>query len=178
MKNYTKQISVLVLAMGLGLSACAANAVTDMTSLDLNGVAASPTYGAGASFSDTFGFTVGTLADYNNPNLNVTAAAGMAVQAALSSTAGINISNFSLYDNQNHLITASTNMSSLVSGALTNGIYTLDVTGTSSNPQGAYNVNVFAVSAVPEPGEWALMASGLGLFGFIATRRSKVKQDA
>ena len=29
------------------------------------------------------------------------------------------------------------------------------------------------VSAVPEPGEWTLMASGLGLLGFIAIRRSK-----
>ncbi len=32
-------------------------------------------------------------------------------------------------------------------------------------------------SPVPEPGEWALMASGIGLLGFIATRRSKAAKE-
>ena len=32
----------------------------------------------------------------------------------------------------------------------------------------------YQVAAVPEPGEWALMASGLGLLGFIAIRRKTV----
>jgi hypothetical protein len=32
-------------------------------------------------------------------------------------------------------------------------------------------LNVAAVAAVPEPGEWLLMLSGLALIGFIATRR-------
>ena len=37
-----------------------------------------------------------------------------------------------------------------------------------ANNVGAYNVSV---SAVPEPGEWALLASGLGLLGFMARRK-------
>ena len=32
----------------------------------------------------------------------------------------------------------------------------------------------YSVSSVPEPGEWALMLSGIGLMGFIATRRKTV----
>ncbi len=36
----------------------------------------------------------------------------------------------------------------------------------------------YPLTPVPEPGEWALMASGLGLLGFIATRRSKAVKAA
>lgn len=44
------------------------------------------------------------------------------------------------------------------------------------NPGAALAVrvgNVGNVATVPEPGAWALMASGLGLMGFLAKRRSK-----
>ena len=52
--------------------------------------------------------------------------------------------------------------------------YALEVMGnlTSGNTHGSYAGNV-SIDPVPEPSEYALMATGLGLFGFIATRRSK-----
>lgn len=37
------------------------------------------------------------------------------------------------------------------------------------------NINVSAVSAVPEPSTYALMLGGLGMVGFMATRRRKQK---
>jgi hypothetical protein len=37
----------------------------------------------------------------------------------------------------------------------------------------SYAVAAPVVAAVPEPGEWALMLSGLALIGFIATRRKE-----
>jgi PEP-CTERM motif len=48
-------------------------------------------------------------------------------------------------------------------GAANADVWTLSSTGNLTA--------VAAVAAVPEPGEWLLMLSGLGLIGFIATRR-------
>ena len=54
--------------------------------------------------------------------------------------------------------------------------------------QGTYNAspaNTFTrydvsaqITAVPEPSEWALMLSGLGLMGFVARRRRAVSEAA
>lgn len=43
----------------------------------------------------------------------------------------------------------------------------------SSSPGGYTMIDNVNVNAVPEPGEWALMLSGLGLFGFLARRKSR-----
>ena len=43
--------------------------------------------------------------------------------------------------------------------------------GASSWTLGANGLNYAAVSAVPEPSDWLLMLSGVGLIGFIASRR-------
>ncbi len=53
----------------------------------------------------------------------------------------------------------------------TNSSWTLASNGTLSFANGA------PVAAVPEPGEWALMLSGFGLIGFIATRRRNSKNN-
>ncbi|MDD5363763.1 MAG: FxDxF family PEP-CTERM protein [Gallionellaceae bacterium] len=59
-------------------------------------------------------------------------------------------------------------------GVLLGGDYIFQVKGTGfgSGNEGDYSGSFFLqAAAVPEPGEWALMLSGIGLMGFIARRR-------
>ena len=169
MKNYTKQFSGIALAIALGLSAGAASATAysnlDTSSLDASGVAFSQTYNTGDTFNDIFTFTV---------------PANNTVNATLSFiTTNVSISSFSLLDPSNAVVPTTLDLSggigapSLTTGNLSiGGTYKVDVIGTALVKDANYTVGV-TVSPVPEPSEYALMASGLGLFGFIATRRNK-----
>jgi hypothetical protein len=56
---------------------------------------------------------------------------------------------------------------------LTPGNYEFMVTGIGGGAVGGSYGGSLAISPVPEPGEWALMASGLGLLGFIASRNRR-----
>lgn len=51
------------------------------------------------------------------------------------------------------------------------GAYTLHVYGVVAASGGSY-AGTIALAPVPEPGEWALMLSGIGLIGFMLRRRS------
>ena len=64
-----------------------------------------------------------------------------------------------------------TNFFTLTAGAQ----YHFDISGNfgTNATHGQYSI---AIAAIPEPSEWALMLSGLGLMGFIARRRRNVSQ--
>ncbi len=73
---------------------------------------------------------------------------------------------------------------SFPSAVLTGGNYYIQAQGT-FNPLAVEPFNqagyqgggrIAAITAVPEPSEWALMLSGLGLMGFVARRRRKANE--
>jgi hypothetical protein len=55
---------------------------------------------------------------------------------------------------------------------LTAGDHTVDVHGDSGLYGSGYNAKIL-VTPVPEPESWAMMLAGLGLFGFVARRKTK-----
>ncbi len=68
------------------------------------------------------------------------------------------------------------------SGVLTAGDYYIRVQGNyNANPvqnSVQYGSGNLSIQAIPEPSEWALMLSGLGLMGFVARRRRAVSEAA
>ncbi|MCL4472128.1 MAG: FxDxF family PEP-CTERM protein [Sulfuricella sp.] len=56
---------------------------------------------------------------------------------------------------------------------LASGNYILEVRGDVAGTFGGSYAGILNISPVPEPGEWVLMLSGLGLIGFIAARRKR-----
>ncbi|TCJ17926.1 PEP-CTERM sorting domain-containing protein [Parasulfuritortus cantonensis] len=62
---------------------------------------------------------------------------------------------------------------SFTTPALDPGYYFFKVTGNTTGIAGQYS---YSVAAVPEPGELAMMLSGLGLLGFMVHRRTTTQQ--
>ncbi len=172
--NATLSKVVIGLAAVLAFSAQANAATTNLGTL---AVPSSVTIGnnvTAGSFTDSFNFTV----------------ANSAVNAALTSVSfgsavGITGLSASLYNGANLLSSGTVGTSTLMPGvivsgavispyALAAGSYTLKISGSGLAGGGSYGGNLNVVAApVPEPTEGALLLSGIGLLGFIATRRKK-----
>lgn len=57
--------------------------------------------------------------------------------------------------------------------ALTAGTYTLQIKGTVTGAFGGSYAGVLNVAPVPEPASYAMLLSGLAIFGFAASKRNK-----
>ncbi len=121
---------------------------------------------SGGFFTDLFTFSI--------PNASV-ATSLTSINLASSTISGLAVS---LYEGASLVESGvSTNLgsfgwqASLPSVSLLAGNYSLDVTGTASETGGSYGGTLKVAAPVPEPTEGALLLSGLGLMGFIATRR-------
>lgn len=153
------KMTAVALAVTLGLAAGAANATTTSK---LTGTSFQFADGkmAKGSFSDVFNFTEAAKGVMNGFSINDT-------------KNGYSAISYSLYDvTDSKSIYSGSGIGSFNFSELYNAgdKFTLTVKGTDIMTNANYHGTI-STSPVPEASEWAMMASGLGLLGFIATRR-------
>ena len=167
------KMTAVALAMTLGLSAGAVQAAPVWNAFTANGPGYDAIFGnpdITGSFSDSYLFTSPIAA--NGGGIAVTGYGTYGITTQFAS--------FSLIDKNGGATIASGSFlpgpitTINFSGLNTTDIYKLTLAGglVPGISHGSYTGSV-SIDPVPEPSEYALMASGLGLFGFIASRRSK-----
>lgn len=135
---------------------------------DLGTLSASPTGGSGGylagnyAFADEYKFHIGTLS-------TVSAWVGEFNLFGYDLQSGWTVK---LFDGSHALMgaTSVTGSSFSNSGTLGSGDYFVEIAGTTGASGGGYSYSLSA-NPVPEPGEFALMLSGLGLMGYMIRRR-------
>ena len=176
-------MTAVALAITLGLAAGAANATGGTITIDSTG---------NAIFGSTFASTTTGIEDF----WSFTLPSGSGSTGGASVISGVNfktklnnvnINEFELLDTTHGMpvddsgyvtidYPAAPGASSTLtfSGLTVGHTYALEVEGSLAvaGKSGSYSGNV-SIDPVPEASEWAMMASGLGLFGFIASRRNK-----
>ena len=177
-----KTIKLLFAVAAISLAAGAANASTH------NGTSALVFTGDNAIFGTTFAAGSGYTAfddifTFSIPVLS-SGSTGASVIAGFSFPSGWNtlFTSFNLYVNPvvgpDSLVTPGLLSfgglaASLGASNLASGDYYFRVQGNILGDGGSYSGNAnLAVTAVPEPGEWALMLSGFGLIALMIRRRS------
>lgn len=149
-------------ALALGLQAAPALAASySAGALSSTPYINSAVLGAGA-FTDSYAFSLAPAAQV--------VGSGVSLELPLGSLFLLHIDNLtlSLYDAGDSLLDTWSGNPADFDTLLAAGNYTLKVSGTADGlAGGAY---LFSIAAVPEPGQWALLAAGLGL---LALRKRK-----
>lgn len=156
-----KFLSSLALAAGLAASASAGAATYDLGALPV-GVTQFGTYQVSGTFSDTIDFTIGTLS-------SLSAGVG-ALNFSLGGTPYKNISNLDLtiYNSKGTDLGSGTD---LTLKGLAAGSYYAIVSGQATGSAGGEYGGAISLSPVPESSTLAMLLAGLGVMGYVVSRR-------
>lgn len=167
-KLLTRWLAVGVLGLGIAAGSAGAStyAIGDLTALGSHS-GASATFAAGASFSDSWTFTLsgGTNLFTGFFSSVFTPQSGfISPLTIVLSGPGGSMTSWSVVTSPG----ASGVQFSLYTASLPAGSYSLDIGGTAVRPA-SYSIDLTA--AVPEPGHWQMLLAGLALIGGILRRR-------
>jgi hypothetical protein len=165
--NLVKSIKLLVVAAALSL-ASSAFAFTSTALTFAGNVASFENYTLIGPIDDRWTFNVASSSTgtYDTDYMLAFTAKGKVF-------ANINNYDVSLWNASNVQVATTETPDGLFGSALISaGSYYLKVAGTGVGQAGGNYWGTLTVSPVPEPGEWALMLSGLGLIGFMVRRRT------
>lgn len=182
MKNNTRSILAVLAFAGSALLSQAATAAVDISSLPK---AVKLESGGSLTFGDKFKNNQQGSFFYDVFTFNVTQPSALNVVLTSQSTSaltGLNLTGFGLYSSVGNTLlqggtqelSGATDKWSLSFANLAAGAYYMKVSGDVVFSTGAtFSGNGNLVSAVPEPGTYAMLLAGLGLLGFVARRRQK-----
>ena len=175
MKSIFSRITVVSLALWLGLAAGSVNAGVPT----LSGWDGSTETGYNASFWNTGVSSV--FSDWISFSMPASSSGNGQSNVISLGTGGITFTAFNLYKSAILIATGILDgSSSLLSfaGATTPGNYSLNIAGYKLNPSASasYAGNI-AISPVPEPETYAMLLAGLGLLGFSFRRRKSETLD-
>lgn len=148
----------------LAVAALLATSASAFAATDLGTLGSDPVFfnGSGSGFVfDTFTFT---LSEMSNLRIDVT-------DLKFPPTWSFGNFGIALLDSTFNKIGGANGTDGLSFSGLAAGTYALAVTGFTSGSMGGAYAGVLAAAPVPEPETYALMLAGLGIVGFIASRR-------
>jgi hypothetical protein len=159
----SKLVGRLLLAVGLAVSLNAAAATYNLGTLPIGETDFGINNVGKGTFSDTINFSLGSASNLETGISSLELVLGGSVRFGISSL------NMALYNSAGAKLGGGTDIT--VSNALPTGSYFAVITGIGSGSSGGKYAGAFLVSAVPEPGIWAMLLVGIGLLGFTAMRR-------
>jgi len=138
--------------------------------------AASISYAGGSGTFGNSGIAAGSFTDLLNFTLPVSGTGNFTIT---TSSTGVDFKNVTIDGHAFSLTSVGPfDYGFLIGQALTAGVKTLSIGGTSTG-NGSYGGSItFSAAAVPEPATWAMMIGGLGLVGGAMRRRAKHQQLA